>query len=193
MFWLTCNPNIPWDVVEAHPEIIWNWSDLSKNHNLTIEIIKKYHDKPWDWFQISKNPAITFEMVMQNFGIGWDWHGLAQNPNLTWENIDSIRFIHWCWDDVLQNQFCHHPYFKSEHHKKKLVKNFMENCFQELIEKSCTPARKLNWDEEFLEDCQNDFYIGARAYYIEECERYNRIGVRQERRVRRLPHSSLNA
>ena len=48
----------------------------------------------------------------------------------------------------------------------------MENCLQELIEKTCSVARKLNWDEDFMEDCKNDFYEGGYEFYMEECRKY---------------------
>ena len=60
----------------------------------------------------------------------------------------------------------------SPKYKKILVKQFMETCLQELIEKTCHPSRKINWDEEFMEDCKNNFYEGGYEFYMSECRKY---------------------
>ena len=33
----------------------WNWDWLSANPNVTWEIVEAYPDKPWDWFALSRN------------------------------------------------------------------------------------------------------------------------------------------
>src|SRR5208282_2078649 len=41
----------------------WNWSGLSGNPNITWEIVQAHLDKPWNWACLSKNPDITWEIV----------------------------------------------------------------------------------------------------------------------------------
>jgi hypothetical protein len=34
--YLSSNPNITWDIVEANPDKPWNWGGLSKNPNIIL-------------------------------------------------------------------------------------------------------------------------------------------------------------
>ena len=82
--------------------------------------------------------------------------------------------------------------YNNPYHKKELVKNFIDKCWtevlvkifmrkcsKELIQKTCTPERKINWDEDFMEDCKNDFYEGVCNYYIEETTKINNIAIKK--------------
>jgi hypothetical protein len=69
------------------------------------------------------------------------------------------------------NKFCYNPYFQSPIYKKKLVKKFIDNCWEELIQKACHPSRILNWNEEYLEECKNGS-DEEKALYIAECEKF---------------------
>jgi hypothetical protein len=55
--WLSKNPNITMEIVEAHPDKPWNWSwrGLSRNPNITMEFVEAYPDKPWSWHGLSSN------------------------------------------------------------------------------------------------------------------------------------------
>jgi hypothetical protein len=168
--------------VEANPQIPWNWATLSKNPNITIEIIKKYPNKRWDWFNISMNPAITFDMILEDIYMPWNWYGVSQNPNITWSIINSTLadngefLISWKWYDLSINQFCHHPYFRSEVHKKKLVKQFLDKCWKELIQEACHPSRILNWNDDYLEDCKNGS-DEEREIYLAECVKHEMLEI----------------
>jgi len=37
------------------------------------------------------------------------------------------------------------------YYKKKLVKKFMDTCWEELIQKACHPSRIENWHEGYCE------------------------------------------
>ena len=47
----------------------WDWDYLSENPNITWEIIQANPDKPWDWGFISGNPNITWKIIQFNFRI----------------------------------------------------------------------------------------------------------------------------
>jgi len=72
---------------------------------------------------------------------------------------------------ICQNKFCYDPYFQSPIYKKKLVKQFIDNCWEELIQKACHPSRILNWNEEYLEECKNGTEE-EREIYLAECEKF---------------------
>ena len=63
-YYLSKNPNITWDIVEANPDKLWNWYGLSKNPNITWDIVEANHDKDWNWFRISYN---TFQKEKEVF------------------------------------------------------------------------------------------------------------------------------
>jgi len=46
---ISSNPNITFEIVEAHPDKPWDWEGLSLNPNITFEIVETYPDKPWNW------------------------------------------------------------------------------------------------------------------------------------------------
>jgi len=176
------NPNFPWNWkkissrveikdIEENPDLHWCWDSISANHNIDINFVNKYLHKGLNHFLLSENPAITMEDIKNN-NLYWIDRHILCNPNLTYKYFISINKDKHMYYYPMNNLFCYHPYFISDAHKKKLVKKFMETCFQELIEKTCTVARKLNWDEDFMEDCKNDFYEGGREFYLEECRKY---------------------
>ena len=53
--WLSENPNITWEIVEANPDKPWDWYGLSSNPNITWEIVEANPDKPWKWYRLSSN------------------------------------------------------------------------------------------------------------------------------------------
>jgi len=160
---------IYWTDIVSHPEIEWDWTEVSRNPNITIEIVKSNLDKKWDWSALSGNPAISLDDIENNLGLPWEWNHIAANPNLT---MDFLMKHNINPEFICCNQFNHHEYYTLENFKRLLVKKFMDTCFQELIEKTCTVSRKLNWDEDFMEDCKNDFYEGGREFYLAECRKY---------------------
>jgi hypothetical protein len=47
----------------------------------------------------------------------------------------------------------------------------MNTCWEELIQKACHPARILNWNEEYLEECKNGS-DEEQLFYIAACNKY---------------------
>jgi len=178
---------ITWDNFKNLHEDLRQSEDIkyyfSQNINITIDIIKdnldicnKTHNDSclcdgWDWEDISKNPNITMEDIENNLNLPWNWDAISLNPNMNKEFFMKYRYK-LNMNNICINDYSYHKYFLSSQYKKKLVKKFMGTCFQELIEKTCTVARKLNWDEDFMEDCKNDFYEGGREFYLAECRKY---------------------
>jgi hypothetical protein len=50
-------------LIRRHPEIDWNWGQLSQSPVIPLTFIEKYIDKSWDWSCLSWNPNITCEFV----------------------------------------------------------------------------------------------------------------------------------
>ena len=57
---LSKNPNITWEMVQAHPHIQWYYSILSSNPNITWEIVQANPDKPWNYYWLSINTQTKF-------------------------------------------------------------------------------------------------------------------------------------
>src|SRR5690349_19235768 len=67
---------------EKLPDKEWNYKWLSQNPNVTWEYIQANPDKPWDYTYLSGNPNITWEMVIANPGKLWSYFVLSENPNI---------------------------------------------------------------------------------------------------------------
>ena len=90
---LSENPNITWDIVQAHPGKPWDYSMLSGNPSITWEVVQSTLGRPeidWDYSELSANPNITWDIVQANPdppGGKWDYQYLSKNPNITWEIV----------------------------------------------------------------------------------------------------------
>ena len=102
--YLSSNPNITWDIVEAYPDKPWSWSALSINPNITWEIVEAYPDKPWSWIWLSKNPNIM-KIVEAHPDKHWNWSWLSSNPNITWEIVQAYPDKPWNWNELSRNKF----------------------------------------------------------------------------------------
>jgi hypothetical protein len=170
--YLSMNTSISWNDIKNNINRTWDWFYVSINSSITWDDIINNPKERWNWHGISKNPNITWDIIKDNMDKPWDWNFISENPSITLDDIKNNPDKPWNWHCMYHNYFCYDPYFISPIYKKKLVKKFMDNCFRELIEKSCTVERKLNWDEDFMEDCKNEFYIGGRDFYLAECEKF---------------------
>jgi len=56
--------NIPLSFISKHPEIDWNYHNLSFHPNLTFEFVLSNYNKPWYWDHISETLKITIEDVL---------------------------------------------------------------------------------------------------------------------------------
>ena len=45
------------------PDKPWYWRYISKNPNLTMEFIEAHHEKSWNWGWISENINLTMEFI----------------------------------------------------------------------------------------------------------------------------------
>jgi hypothetical protein len=155
----------------------YNNDNLLLNHNIEIEDINNIINKYWInylSFNLSKNPKLDIEFFNNNNNKYFCNIGYNLNPNISLDYIknninNNINYIYW----LCHNQFNYNNYYVSNNYKKKLVKKFMDNCFEELIKKSCCPKRKLNWDDNFMNDCKNGLYGDDYLQeYIKECSKY---------------------
>ena len=86
---LSCNPNITWEIVQANPDKPWNYGYSSRNPNITWEIVQDYPDINWRHYHLSMNPNITWKIVQANPDINWNYNHLSANPNITWEIVQD--------------------------------------------------------------------------------------------------------
>jgi hypothetical protein len=107
----------------------------------------------WDWENMPNNPNITWDIIKND---SWDWESLSRYPNITWDIETNIET---------------NIYYESSTYKKQLVKEFLDNCWEELIKKACHPSRILNWNDDYLEDCKNGS-DEERDVYLAECNKY---------------------
>ena len=62
-----------------HPEIDWDWCNISRHPYITWDTIQANPDKPWNWGGISENPNITWDIIQENPNIPWDLFGISRN------------------------------------------------------------------------------------------------------------------
>jgi hypothetical protein len=154
---------------------VWDCPDISSNPNTAFDIIQANPDKDWNWIYISQNPNITWDIIVENPDKVWDWSIISMKPNITWEIIQSnpnitIDIIQanphkpWDWNVISRHKFYHDPFFQSNIYKKRETKKFMDTIRDELIQKTRTPSRMFNWNEDVMNDFKDD--------YVEECEKW---------------------
>jgi len=115
--YLSQNPNITWEIVQANPDKDWNYGFLSENPNITWDIIKANPDKGWSYFWLSANPNITWDIIQSNSDKDWKYYMLSKNPNITYEiikeNKDKDENKVWDFSILSQNKFEKHPFFNN--------------------------------------------------------------------------------
>jgi hypothetical protein len=67
------------EFVLKNPDKHWDWGWLSRNPNITWEIVEANPDKPWDWNGLSINPNFSWDIVNANPDKPWNWNGLSSN------------------------------------------------------------------------------------------------------------------
>ena len=107
---LVMNPNISLDIINANPEIDWNWELLSYCKYISLESIVANLDKPWNWDTISTYPNITWDFINANLDIPWNWTQISMHPNITEDIIEKNinkkvkgKLI-WKWGSVSKNK-----------------------------------------------------------------------------------------
>jgi hypothetical protein len=120
---LSKNKNITYEFVCAHPDVKWNWIELSsiipietifntnapwvsigifKNPQMNISHIHRRPLTYWNWYQVSKHKSVTFDIIISE-SFPWDWRGVSCNPNITWEIITANPHLPWDWTAVSYN------------------------------------------------------------------------------------------
>ena len=91
---LSKNKSIKWLDIIKHPEIEWNFQDLSLNKNITFDIILNNLDKGWCFRRLSSNPNINIDIINNYNQFNWSIYWYSFNPNLRLDNIDKIKINH---------------------------------------------------------------------------------------------------
>ena len=89
---LSKNKTIKWLDIIKHPEIIWNFQDLSLNKNITFDIVLNNLDKKWCFNRLSSNPNINIDIINNYNQFNWSIYWYSFNPNLRLDDIDKIKF-----------------------------------------------------------------------------------------------------
>jgi hypothetical protein len=161
------HPNIVWSDIINNPNFKWDWDYVSLNPNISFKIVSENLDRAWNWDFLSSHPNVEVTDIIDTFydkRYKWNPKYVSKNPNITWtiikNNIRSNKAIKWYWVDLLNNDNYNSFYFISENHEKKLVRQFLDKCWLELINKVCRPDRLFNWNEfacdEFPEEYKNE-------------------------------------
>ena len=88
---LSSNPNITWEIVQANPNILWDYDFLSMNPNITWEIVQANQDKKWYYNWLSQNPNITWEIVQANPEKDWNYMLLRKNDFIKKRLIECYK------------------------------------------------------------------------------------------------------
>ena len=66
-------------LIELYPDKPWSYCWLSQNPNITWEFVQANPDKPWDYYRLSSNPNITWDNVQKNPDKSWYYDTLSNN------------------------------------------------------------------------------------------------------------------
>lgn len=80
---LSRNPNITWEIVQANPLFHWDYLGLSENPNITWEIVQANSNEDWSYIALSANPNITWDIIASNPNQRWSLDKFSSNPNVT--------------------------------------------------------------------------------------------------------------
>jgi hypothetical protein len=86
--YLSSNPNLTIQFINAHPIENWNWHRISCNYGISFEDIMQCPKKQWQ--ELSENPNVTIEIIKNNLDLPWNLHGLCRNPSITMELVTLL-------------------------------------------------------------------------------------------------------
>jgi hypothetical protein len=66
---LSCNPELPWDIVRDNLELPWDHNLISHYMKLDMSIIREYSDFCWDFMELLQNINIDFDELIKEFHI----------------------------------------------------------------------------------------------------------------------------
>ena len=161
------NPNISWETIKTQPLHLCYIDCFSGNPVIDIDIVLKNLHIKWNWEDLSANPSMTWEIIQKTKnikGVRWDYWGISKNPNITISIIKSFPDRPWVWKNISENKFSRHPYYQSELYRKRHSKKRFDVYRYELIQKTCTPYRMFNWNEDMKEQFPNE--------HFQECEKW---------------------
>lgn len=176
--YLSKHPNITLSDILSHSELPWEWEFVSENPNLTIEFVKENKEKDWDWSRIARNPGITpkelrkskLQKLYRNIECNPNFTcedtktffvdpelAIYNNINITYEYIKKHELMENCYfTPLITNKYRNDDFFTSVAYRNRMLKKhrkfFMENIFDELIAKACTPERTPNWSDDWNEN-----------------------------------------
>ena len=162
---LSLNPNMTGEIVQANPQIPWNYKYLSKkikscdhnvsaNPNVTWKTVYEIPNERWNYRELSKNPNITWEIVKSNPDKAWNYVNLSINPNITWEIVQANPDKDWnyvnlscnpniTWEIVEENPDNPWCYGALTANPMPLAKNnYIRKCYQKHF-MSCGLAEEL--------------------------------------------------
>ena len=88
--WLSLNPNITWEIVQANQDKDWSYYNLSRHPNITWDIVYANPDKPWAYDELSCNPNINWKIMEKWSDREWDYNEASSNP-MTKSKLDFIK------------------------------------------------------------------------------------------------------
>lgn len=127
-------------------------------------ITKLNPKKQYYWSYISLNPNITWDIIEENLEYPWEWWSLCKNPNVSIDFIEKNIDKLYNYDAIYKNKMGYDKYFVSDVYRKRKTKKFLNIIRDELVQKTCTPSRVFNWNEEIYE-----FFI---LEYNQECDKW---------------------
>lgn len=122
---ISLNKSINWKDINNHPEIKWNYYDLSSNPNITIENVINNLDKNWSFNKLSSNPSITMDIIKKYNIFNWNIINYYRNPNFNLFDLENIQL------------------FNNLDNKKQIIKNICLNSFDKDREDYCK-INKIN-------------------------------------------------
>ena len=94
-YYLSENYNLTLDFIKEHPEILWDFEQISKHKNITFEIVNSSPELSWDWNCLMENPNITPEFILENKHLPWELsefgYAMSENPNFTYDCIKKYE------------------------------------------------------------------------------------------------------
>ncbi len=106
------NTNMNYHILEAIPEVDWDYTMWSPNNHISIEFIQRQMETTqFHWPAISSNKFVTMEDIKFYQTIPWDYKGVSKNPNLT---IYYVNLYHRQGRNLDWKAISQHPNIKME-------------------------------------------------------------------------------
>lgn len=90
--------NPPVELVEAFPELNWNWGCIDYKKKPDIQFVKKFSSKPLNWYYLSG--AISLNDIGSNLNFPWNWKSVSIRTDILLKDILSRHGLPWNWKYV---------------------------------------------------------------------------------------------